>query len=161
MVNYYYTDGKERFGPFTVEGLRDKKITRDTLVWKEGLTDWVPARNLSDLETLFFEAIPEIPPMGAPYMTPPQSEVMPKNWLVESILITLFCCLPFGIVSIVYATKVETLWNAGQRDEAMQASLNAGKWVRIGFFSGIAAMVIYLIMIFLGVIAGFGSANQI
>ncbi len=27
----------------------------------------------------------------------------PKNHLVEAILVTLFCCLPFGIVGIVNA----------------------------------------------------------
>jgi len=32
----------------------------------------------------------------------------PKSWLVESILVTLFCCLPFGIAGIVNASRVES-----------------------------------------------------
>ena len=28
------------------------------------------------------------------------------NYLVQAILVTIFCCLPFGIVSIVYAAQV-------------------------------------------------------
>ena len=32
-----------------------------------------------------------------------EENVQPKTWLVESILVTLFCCLPFGIVGIVNA----------------------------------------------------------
>ena len=55
MVQYYYTDGKERFGPFSIEELKDKSITAQTLVWKEGLPDWVPANTLSDLNVLFPE----------------------------------------------------------------------------------------------------------
>ena len=39
----------------------------------------------------------------------PGSQVAPvqvPNYLVQSILVTLFCCLPFGIVAIVYAAQV-------------------------------------------------------
>ncbi|MES2882212.1 MAG: CD225/dispanin family protein, partial [Bacteroidota bacterium] len=41
---------------------------------------------------------------------PPQQ---PKNWLVESILVTIFCCLPFGIVGIVNAAQVNSKFAAG------------------------------------------------
>ena len=30
----------------------------------------------------------------------------PKTWMVESVLATIFCCLPFGIVGIINASKV-------------------------------------------------------
>jgi len=157
MSKYYYTDGKERFGPFTLEELAAKNISKDTMVWMEGLADWIPAGNLADLQSLFASGGPQIPPIGASY-GPPMMEKPPKNWLVESILVTLLCCLPFGIVGIIHATKVETLWNSGQRDAAIQASQNAGKWVRIGFFAGIAAYVIYGLLMVFGIVAGLGSA---
>ena len=35
------------------------------------------------------------------------------NYLVQAILTTLFCCLPFGIVAIVYAAQVNTKIEAG------------------------------------------------
>ncbi len=66
----------------------------------------------------------------------------PKSWLAESILVTIFCCLPFGIVGIVYASKINSLFAAGQYEAAEQASANAGKWTKIGFFIGIAYWVI-------------------
>ena len=31
---------------------------------------------------------------------------MPDNYLALAIISTIFCCLPFGVVSIVYATQV-------------------------------------------------------
>ncbi len=157
MSKYYYTDGKERFGPFTLEELGAKNISKETMVWMEGLADWIPAGNLAELQSLFPLAGPQIPPVGVPY-GPIMMEKPPKNWLVESILITLLCCLPFGIVGIINATKVDTLWNAGQRDAAIKASQDAGKWVRIGFFVGIACYLIYGVLMIFGLVAGLGSA---
>ncbi|MEP6647908.1 MAG: CD225/dispanin family protein [Saprospiraceae bacterium] len=156
MEQYYYTDGKERYGPFTIEQLRGRNITPETLTWKEGMPDWLAAKNLSDLQTLFMtsESIGSTPPV---IMTPPFREMPPKNWLVESILVTICCCLPFGIVGIVNATKVEALWNTGQKEAALKASQEAGKWVKIGFFTGIIVIALYIILVFFGILAGIGA----
>lgn len=160
MSQYYYTDGKERFGPFTVEQLGDRDITENTLVWKEGLPDWVPARNLNELSGLFATAASMPPPIDIQkvYMPP---EAPPKNWLIESILVTLLCCLPLGIVGIVYATKVDTLWTTGQREEALKASREAGKWVKIGALSGFVIIILYIIFVFFGIFAGISSGLEV
>lgn len=34
----------------------------------------------------------------------------PDNNLVWGILVTILCCLPFGIVSIIKASSVDNLW---------------------------------------------------
>lgn len=78
----------------------------------------------------------------------------PKNWLVESILVTLFCCLPLGIVGIVNAANVDSRYNRGDHDGAIRASNEAGKWTKIGFFVGLAFIVIYAILMFAGVFQG-------
>ena len=69
--------------------------------------------------------------------------------MAESILVTIFCCLPFGIAGIVFAAKVSSLYAAGQYEEAVEASNNAAKWTKIGFFVGLAVMVIYMIFLFI------------
>lgn len=84
----------------------------------------------------------------------------PKNWLIESILVTIFCCLPFGIVGIINASKVESKFNSGDVAGANQASAEAGKWTKIGFFTGIAIIVCYLIFVFLVGGAAFMGAFQ-
>ena len=71
----------------------------------------------------------------------------PKNWLVESILVTIFCCLPFGIVGIINAANVNTKWTAGDFEGAERAASEAKKWTKIGFFVGIAVMVAYAILV--------------
>lgn len=156
MSQYYYTDGKERYGPFSLEQLRERNLTSETLVWKEGMSDWQPAKNLSDLNSLFFSTETFQPPISIPY-TPPPPGVAPKNWLVESIIVTILCCLPLGIVAIINATKVETLWNTGQHDAALKASQEAGKWVKIGLISAVVLWGLYFIAIIFGIVAGLGS----
>lgn len=73
-------------------------------------------------------------------------QICPKTWMVESILVTVFCCLPFGIAGIVYASKVSSLFAAGNYEAALQASKDAGKWTKIGFIVGLVVGVIYLIV---------------
>lgn len=80
---------------------------------------------------------------------------IPKNWLVESILVTLFCCLPFGIAGIVNAANVNSKYAAGDYLGAQAASAAAGKWTKIGFFCGIGVMIIYVIFF---VVLGMGGA---
>jgi hypothetical protein len=160
MSQYYYTDGKERFGPFSLEELKDKSIAPATLVWKEGLPDWVSARDLTDLESLFSQGS-NFPPMVPTYSSP-VIETQPKNWLIESILVTILCCLPLGIVGIIHATKVDTLWSTGQREAAYKASQEAGKWVKIGAISGFIVIVLYIILMIFGVFASMlGSGMEV
>ena len=51
---------------------------------------------------------------GAPSYGQQPNGPKPDNNLVWGILATVLCCLPFGIVSIVKASKVDGLWNSGQ-----------------------------------------------
>jgi hypothetical protein len=81
--------------------------------------------------------------------------VPPKNWLVESILVTLFCCLPFGIAGIVFASQVNSKLSVGDFDGAQKASQEAGKWTKIGFFVGLAVIALYILFV---VVLGFGGA---
>lgn len=72
------------------------------------------------------------------------TNICPKNWMTESILVTLFCCLPFGIVSIINASKVSSLYTQGNYAASLQASINAKKWTKISFFIGVAVIIMYL-----------------
>lgn len=95
-------------------------------------------------------------PIGTPPSGPP-----PKNWLVESILVTLFCCLPFGIVGIINASSVNTKYAAGDYAGAAQASEQAGKWTKIGFFVGLASIAVWVVLSVLGVVGGMlGGMSQ-
>lgn len=84
----------------------------------------------------------------------------PKNWLAESILVTIFCCLPFGIVGIVNASQVNSRLAAGDHDGALRASREAGKWTKVGFFVGLAGILFYLAAIFLFGVTAFWTTGH-
>lgn len=79
--------------------------------------------------------------------TQPQPAVCPKNYLTESILVTLFCCLSFGIAGIVQAGKVSSLFAAGRYQEAEAAGRQAKTYVNISFYSGLAFGLIYFVFL--------------
>jgi hypothetical protein len=72
---------------------------------------------------------------------------LPKNYLTESILATLFCCLPFGIAAIVNASKVNSLHAAGDYVEAEHAAGLARKWMNYSVVGGIIGGIIQIILI--------------
>jgi hypothetical protein len=92
---------------------------------------------------------PPPPPPGYPTPQPGwPAQREPDNYLVWGILVTVLCCLPFGIVSIVYSTRVSGLWTQGRYAEAQDAADNAKKWAIIGGVVGVAAYVIGVILWF-------------
>lgn len=81
----------------------------------------------------------------------------PPSYLVWAILTTVLCCLPFGIVGIVFAAKVDTAWYAGCYDQACNYSKKAGGWTLAAGLTGLAFYICYII--FLSAIgSAFGSA---
>lgn len=67
---------------------------------------------------------------GAYGYYPPGSQFgpPPENNLVWGILSTIMCCQPLGIVSIVKASQVNSLWALGQFDAARKAADDARKF---------------------------------
>ncbi len=82
----------------------------------------------------------------------------PDNYLPWAILSTLFCCMPFGIVAIVYSARVDSEWNAGRYESAIDAAASAKKWtwVSVGIFAA-AALLYVIFLVFVAVFAFFGS----
>lgn len=79
---------------------------------------------------------------------PPQ--IKPNNNLVFAILTTIFCCLPFGIVAIVYAAKVDGLWQAGNYPAAYDAASKAKNWSLISAAVGALGIIVYVILMACG-----------
>lgn len=96
---------------------------------------------------------------NAPQQPYYSNELPPKTWLAESILVTILCCLPFGIVGIIKASNVSSLWQAGRFEEARAASASAKKWTLIGFFASLAVYFLYIVGIIIVAIIDGGFDN--
>ena len=140
-IGFYVLEKGERKGPYTTEELRQGKLSPDTLVWTEGETGWRKAGEMPALAGLFPSSIPPVPPAEEAAPRPP----MPKTWLVESILVTIFCCLPFGIVGIVNAAAVSSAYNTGNYMLAQEKSKAAKKWTMWGLIVGLVGIILYVI----------------
>ena len=68
------------------------------------------------------------------------------NHLVWAILSTIFCCLPTGIVSIVYAAQVNGKVALGDYEAARKASEMAKNWAGVSVVLGIISGIIYLLL---------------
>jgi hypothetical protein len=71
-----------------------------------------------------------------------QAQVFPPpplipNYLVQSILVTLCCCLPVGVVALVYAAQVNSKLAAGDVAGARAASASARTWCIVALIAGI------------------------
>ena len=62
------------------------------------------------------------------------------SYLVYSILVTFFCCLPFGIVAIVYAAQVSGKLAGGDLAGAVQSSNSARTWCWVSFGVGLVTV---------------------
>lgn len=104
------------------------------------------------------------PPPGGGYGQPggygaPQTP--PDNHLVAAILTTLFCCLPFGIVSIVKSSQVNSKWQAGDYQGAIQSSEEAKTWwKRALIFGAIINILIVIGYILLFVIVAANTSTS-
>lgn len=78
----------------------------------------------------------------------------PDNYLVWAILTTILCCLPLGIVSIVYSSKVDGQYNSGDFAGAQDSANKAKNFAMWAAISGVIIVVLYLILVGVGVAAG-------
>ena len=111
MKRYYYTDGTSQFGPFDIEELKTKSLTRQTLSWFEGLDSWKKAGEIPELNSLF-----SLPPLinqvtdkkDAPVISvvyPPKK--IGKTWAqifsIICIVVSVVAVL-FGILLLITAS---------------------------------------------------------
>lgn len=154
-------------GPYDTNKLLSKGITKETMVWTNGMKEWTKAGEVDELKVLF-PPVPPVPPTPQPTPTPPPTpqptpnpqpaptpqfapgEQSPNNYMVWSILTTLLCCLPAGIAAIIYSSKVDKAWAQGNKAEAQKSSEQAKLWCMISAAGGVIVVIFSFIAGFLG-----------
>ncbi len=150
MADWFYSQNGQQFGPVTDADLKSlvsqNSVRPDDLVWREGMSQWMVIRDLKEFEPY----LPKMPPMpGAPANLAyqpiyPQGHpsIPPPNYLVQAILVTICCCLPFGIPAIVFAAQVNGLYQQGLYQQALEKSESAKKWCLIALVLGLLGNLI-------------------
>ncbi|HSC55120.1 MAG TPA: DUF4339 domain-containing protein [Phnomibacter sp.] len=75
MREYFIHDGQNEKGPLNIEQLKFEQLKKDTLIWYEGLEDWIAANEVEELKCLF--AVKSTPPplkRASEIPTPPNTK---------------------------------------------------------------------------------------
>lgn len=86
----------------------------------------------------------------------PQKPINGTTYLIFAIISTLLCCLPLGIVAIVYACKINSLQRSGDYAGAQNAAKKAKMFTIIGT---VAALVVSIFYIIFAIVIGIGSSD--
>lgn len=86
-------------------------------------------------------------------MTSSPNQSVP-NYLIPAILSTICCCVPFGIVAIVYASQVNSKLASGDYSGALEASSKAKLWCWLSFGTGLVVSLVVILIQVLAIMAG-------
>lgn len=163
-MEWYYANNGQQLGPVSQETLlglyQSGEIKGSDLVWNETMADWVALSAAPGLLTTspgvtdsplvspapYLEASPYVaPPASAPVFSPSMTsgQMMPPNYLWQSIVCVVICCQPFAIAAIIFASKVKPAFEAGDYAGALDASRKAKTWFIVSLVSG---LIFYILM---------------
>ena len=149
MKSYYYFDGQDQFGPISKEELKAKGITKESLVWFEGLTEWQKAGEVEELAELFSNS-PAPPPLQKQksVVPPPISEQRCKrethfmepmqNNKSKNKTIIMWCSIVAAIVILVVAGIVgynmyeQNQYEQQRADEAYNERIHPENYLSMG-----------------------------
>ena len=90
---------------------------------------------------------------------PPAHSATVPTHLVWAILTTLLCCMPVGIVSLIYASQVESKLAAGNYDGAVDSSTKARIWAIVAaLLGGLATPAVVIVNVTMGGLVEFVRA---
>ncbi|HLP02856.1 MAG TPA: CD225/dispanin family protein [Opitutaceae bacterium] len=158
-MDYHVARNNQKLGVFPEAEVRTRlqsgELLPNDLVWCEGMSAWRPAAEVFPEASTTpppVPAAPSIPPPPRP--TPVALGPKPSNYLVPAILVTLFCCLPFGIASIVFASQVDSKYAAGDLAGAQQSSDKAKFWMWLSVGGALLIGIAYIGIMVFGIAMG-------
>jgi hypothetical protein len=166
-MTYHVARDNQQLGAFAKEDTIDRynrgEILPTDLVWTEGMSTWQTASRVFGAPAPAVVTPPSVTPPSPgmpPPIPPPVTGVAtpinaaspnlppkPNNYLVWAILTTLLCCLPLGIVSIIFAAQVDGKYNSGDYEGARNSSAKAKKFSIVAAIVGVVCMVLYIVVV--------------
>lgn len=149
-MRYHLSTGDgQTYGPFEVSQLQamaaEGRVNSASMLCAEGGSQWVPASSV----------VPMAGPPTAPASAPQGG--MPNVSLVGPILATLFCCLPLGIVSIVYAANANGKIAQGDLAGAAKAAASSKTWLLVSVVLGLVVTIGWILLYIVAAVAEAGN----
>lgn len=176
-MNIFIYRNNVQEGPYDKADLMKMNLDPSTPVWYRGLTEWIPASQAPELASLFAHASEKTAPT-APYpqaaqpsaqaaYAPEVKEVAheatesayqsmekPQKYLIPIIITMFCCCMPAGVVALIYSCQIDSKYNMGDYDGAMKASKTAKTWMFVALGGGLLVWLLYIAYIVFLVMAG-------
>jgi hypothetical protein len=122
MNQFYYSDGKNQLGPFSLDELKTKNITKDTLVWYDGLPEWTEAGKL-ELLSILLKPVP--PPLVKKTTPPPITEKKPETKKKGKKKLILWGVITLGVVGLTFLSiYLYNGYQARQQEKAQNDKQN-------------------------------------
>ena len=160
---YFYIEEGQQRGPVAIDQLPEL-ITPQTLVWREGMAEWMIADRIPEVHALLspagsvtadapqqpiHTAPPAIPAAPSPLYLPAK----PNNYLVWSILLTVLCGSVPGMIGIALGITCNQRYAEGDYKGAELASSMAKNCLIVS-----VALALILIGVLVMMLTSFGSA---
>ncbi|NXU45817.1 PRT1B protein, partial [Drymodes brunneopygia] len=94
-----------------------------------------------------FVGLRAVPPPGAGPVPAGRGQQLPKDYMVESVLVTLFCCLLTGVMALVYSHETRAALARGDVAQAYVASRKAQSLVLFSLLFGLFASITWIIYV--------------
>ena len=78
--------------------------------------------------------------------TPQDTPRRPESHMAAAILVTIFCCMPLGIVAIVKAAGVNSAWAVGDYEKACRDSVGAWQWVKWSILALVVPLGVFILL---------------
>lgn len=162
-MTWFYSKNGQQLGPINEQELAAKygngELSSSDLVWKEGMSDWKPLGEVNIPGVGSMPSLPNQVPGSSMLPQPPMRStpmVRPNipTYLWQSIVATVLCCMPFGVVAIVYAAKVDSLIAMGDYAGAQSASDSAKTWVGVSVGIFLLIFIGYILLILAASVGG-------
>lgn len=134
---YYADDARNRIGPLSADELREhyrqRRVRRDSLVWREGMVQWLPLEGVAfeldiDSVTPAANVPPPLPSHGqAPIYAPVRPMPQKKQGMSGCVIALLVCAgLAIPVVAILAAIAIPAYNDYVQRAKVMEVMASVG-----------------------------------
>ena len=113
---YFIEINSKKEGPFNFEQVLEQGIRRNTLVWKQGLSNWVKADELPEFNEIFSKTPRELPPKHKTEIAKSVKRFL-NSLFIGIVLASLSTIIHFGFEYSKYSNRNQELEDLGMFEQ--------------------------------------------